>query len=429
MTAHGGDADLIVVVNGFPRVSETFVLHELLDLERRGARLHIVALRRPEEIVVQEALDELQADVTYLPDFVELGAKSARLAVRSAHFGLVLRRPRTYIDGLSAAAMSPDVSRLTLQRSVLLGHLAVRLGSPPLYAHFAHKPGTVARMAGLLTGIPYALSAHAKDIWLTPPAELRPKVRDAKLVLTCTQEGRAYLERLSAGRTPIRLVHHGVDVGMPRRQLPSNRVPVIVSIGRLVPKKGYATLLHASASLRRRGVAFRLRIAGEGPEWAMLQRLANELAVTDCATFLGPLTPAEVEDELRRADVFALACEQTPDGDRDGIPNVILEAMARGLPVASTTLAGVSEAVVDGETGLLAPQGDPQAFADRLERLLASPGLRARLGASGHLRAESHFDRNVTLPRVAAELSAAGLLPSSGAVEELKSRESLRLAS
>jgi glycosyltransferase involved in cell wall biosynthesis len=429
MAGQASGVDLIVVVNGFPRVSETFVLQELLELERRGARLQVVALRRPEEIVLQEALDELRADVTYLPDLLELGGRSVRLAVRAAHAALLVRRPRTYLDGLACAAMSPDVSRASLQRSVLLAHLALRLGSPPLYAHFAHKPGTIARAAALLAGVQYALSAHAKDVWLTPPSELSRKVRDAELVLTCSDEGRSHLEQLSSGRTPVRLIHHGVGVGLPRRHPLSNPVPVIVSVGRLVPKKGYATLLLAAASLRRRGVACRLRIAGEGPEWAILQRLAHSLAIVDCVTFLGPLTPGEVNEELRRADIFALACEQTPDGDRDGIPNVILEAMARGLPVASTTLAGVSEAVRDGETGLLARPGNPEELADRLELLLADPALRARLGGNGQRRAEAYFDRDQTLPRIAAELSAAGLLPSSVANAGLPHREPLRLAS
>jgi glycosyltransferase involved in cell wall biosynthesis len=429
MRRRGGNVDLVVVVNGFPRVSETFVLQELLDLERKGIRLHVVAMRKPEEIVLQEALHELQADVTYLPDLPELAGRSVRLAVRAAHAALLVRRPRTYLDGLAAAVTSPDVSRASLQRAVLLSHLAVRLGSPAFYAHFAHKPGTIARASALLTGMPYALSAHAKDIWLTPPAELRRKVRDARLVLTCTEEGRGYLERLSSRRTPVRLIHHGVEVGFPRRHLPANSVPVVVSVGRLVAKKGYATLLLAVASLRRRGVACRLRIAGEGPEWAMLQRLAHSLAIVDRVSFLGPLTPDEVAKELQGADLFALACEQTSDGDRDGIPNVILEAMARGLPVASTTLAGVSEAVVDGETGLLAPPADPEALADRLERLLASPELRVRLGTNGHRRVEAHFDRDRALPRVAAELAGAGLLPSSVANVPLEDRVPLRLAS
>src|SRR5262249_24753662 len=145
-------------------------------------------------------------------------------------------------------------------------------------------------------------------------------------------------------------------------------------------------------------------------EWAVLQRLANALAIVDRVTFLGPLTPGEVDEELRRADIFALACEQTPDGDRDGIPNVILEAMALGLPVASTTLAGVGRAVVDGETGLLARPGDPEALVDRLERLLADSALRTRMGGNGYHRVKSRFDRERTLPKVAAELSAAGLL-------------------
>src|SRR6266540_4614805 len=292
--------DLAVVVNGFPRLSETFVLHELLELERRGAQLQVIALRRPEEVVSQEAVKRLAAGVEYLPGEPEL---NSQLALRAAHEALLLRGPRRYFDALGAIAVSPDCTRTNLRRAILLAHRLVRLGSPKLYVHFAHKPATIGRFAALLAGVPYGLSAHAKDIWTTPEEELRRKVRDAEVVLTCTEEGREYLEALARGRTSVTLAHHGVDtaeVAVPAR---SNEVPVIFAAGRLVPKKGYATTLRAAAVLRTRGLAFRLRIAGEGPEWSALQRLAHELGIDEHVSFLGPVTEGEVRGEYERADV------------------------------------------------------------------------------------------------------------------------------
>src|SRR5713101_3685659 len=373
-----GRVDLAVVLNGFPRLSETFVLHELLELERHGLRLHVIALRRPEESVRQEALDRLQAEVEYLPDLADAAPK---LALRAAHAALLLRRPKTYLNGLADAISSPDFSRANLRRSVILAHRLIRLGSPPVYVHFAHKPATIARFACLLAGLPYGLSAHAKDIWLTPDRELARKVRDAAVVLTCTAEGARHLEKLSGGHTPVRLVYHGVDTDREARgQADSAEPPVVLTVGRLVEKKGHETLLRAAALLQERGHAFRLRIAGEGVEWPRLQRLVHELRLEERVAFLGPLSESEVEREYANADIFALACRQLENGDRDGIPNVVLEAMAHGLAIVSTTGTGVGEAVADGESGLLAAPGDPDALAEKLARLLTDESLRVQIG-------------------------------------------------
>lgn len=400
--------DMMVVVNGFPRLSETFVLHELLDLERRGVRLHIVAMRRPEEAVQQEALAALRAEVTYVPD---LTGAAARLVVRAAHGALLLRRRAAYLDGVARAIASPDFSRTNLDRAALVGHLALRLGARSMYLHFAHKPATVGRFAALLAGLPYGMSAHAKDIWCTPERELAAKVRDARVVLTCTEEGRARLAQLADSQTPVVLAMHGVDASRPARSAQANAVPVVLSVGRLVEKKGHDTLIRAAAVMRDQGVDVQVRIAGEGPEWPTLQRLVHELDVADRVSFLGPLTPAEVESEYLAADVFALACRKLADGDRDGIPNVLLEAMAHGLPVASTTLAGVREAVINGDSGLLSAPDDPAALAASLERLAASADLREAMGAAGRDRIAKRFHREQTLPIVHHTLLKAGLVP------------------
>jgi glycosyltransferase involved in cell wall biosynthesis len=411
-----GRIDLAVVLNGFPRLSETFVLHELLGLERRGLRLHVVALRHPEETVRQEALDRLQADVEYLPDLADA---APRLAVRAAHGALLLRRPRTYLNGLSDAISSPDFSRTNLRRGAILAHRLIRLGSPPVYVHFAHKPATIARFACLLAGLPYGLSAHAKDIWLTPDRELARKVRDAAVVLTCTSEGARHLETLGGRHTPVRLVYHGVAIDRDvRRPGTSAEAPVVLTVGRLVEKKGHETLLRAAAMVRDRGHAFRLRIAGEGVEWPRLQRLVHELRLEERVAFLGPLSESEVELEYVSADIFALACRELDNGDRDGIPNVLLEAMAHGLAIVSTAGAGVAEAVADGDSALLAAQRDVVGFADKLERLLVDPPLRERLARRARQRVAESFDRSANLPGMFAALAEAALIPAGRAPGE-----------
>jgi len=405
-----GRVDLAVVLNGFPRLSETFVLHELLELEQQGLRLHVVALRRPEETVRQEALDRLQAEVEYLPDLADA---APRLAARTAHAALALRRPKTYLDGLADAIASPDFTRTNLRRGVVLAHRLMRLGSPPVYVHFAHKPATIARFACRMAGLPYGLSAHAKDIWLTPDRELAHKVRDAAVVLTCTAEGQRHLEQLSGGHTPVRLVYHGVETGLDaRRGVASAEPPVVLTVGRLVEKKGHETLLRAAAVLQERGHAFRLRIAGEGVEWPRLQRLVHELRLEERVAFLGPLSESEIEQEYANADIFALACRQLENGDRDGIPNVVLEAMARGLAIVSTSGTGVGEALTDGESALLAPQWDVEGFAGGLERLIVDAALRERLASRARERVAEQFDRSANLPQVLEALASAALIPT-----------------
>lgn len=402
----GDEVDLAVLVNGFPRLSETFVLQELLDLERRGVRLSLFALSRPGEIVRQEALGRLRGRVEYVPERIAI----SRRRVARAHAALLRHRGPAYAAAVRDLVRAPDFTPGVMRRAVLVASRLTRLGSPPLYIHFAHKPGTVGRFAARMAGVPYALSAHAKDIWLTPPDELAAKVQGARVVLTCTEAGQGQLERHSGGATPVRLAYHGtdVDVETARRALPGP--PRVLSVGRLVEKKGYDVLIRAAAVLRDRGVAFTVRIAGDGVEWPRLQRLVHELDVGEYVTFLGPLSPREVQTEYESATAFALACRQLANGDRDGLPNVVLEAMARGLPVVSTTHGGVREAVDDGHTGLLAPAEDPEALARALERLLTEPDFAGGLGRAAAVSIRERFDRDGLLPAVAEALTDAGLI-------------------
>lgn len=404
--------DLAVVLNGFPRLSETFVLHELLDLERRGVRLHVFAMRRPEEHVQQDAVDTLGAEVEYLD---ESSQRARTLAVRAAHGALALHGGSTYFHGLADVIASPDFSRSRLKSAVLVAHRMLRLGAPPVYLHFAHKPATIGRFAALLLGSPYGLSAHAKDVWLTPVKELRAKARGAEVVLACTQESRDYLAALAGTHAPVELIHHGVDVPPAPRPDPGNVVPVILGIGRLVDKKGYDTLLKAAAILRDEGRTFRVRLGGDGPSWGSLQRLVRELDLADVVEFLGPLEATEVQVEYAGADVFCLPCRRLADGDRDGLPNVIVEAMVRGLAIVSTTMPGVSEAITDGQHGLLVPPDDHASLAAALARMLDDGALRVRLGAAARGSAAARFDRVANLPSVAAALARAGLIPAGAA--------------
>jgi len=371
-------------------------------------RLILFALTDPGEPVHQEALAELRAQVEYVPD--KVGLSRRRLAL--AHLTLARNAGLLgYLRRVAALDGAPGRNLGAIRRATVLAERLVELGGPPLYIHFAHKPGTVGRFAARLAGVPYGMSCHAKDIWTTPPDELGAKLRDAAVVMTCTAAGQAELER-HAGGTPVRLVYHGVDVeaAVPRAAVPGP--PRVLTVGRLVEKKGHDTLIRAAGLLRDQGVAFSLRIAGDGPEWPRLQRLVHELDLAGHVLFLGPLSTIEVQAEYRSASVFALGCRQLANGDRDGLPNVLLEAMVQGLPVVATTQPGIAEAVEHERTGLLVGADNPAAFADALRRVLAEPELGHRLGTSGQFSVRDRFDYRLLLPAVSTALAQAGLISS-----------------
>lgn len=397
--------DLAVLVHEFPKLSETFVLHDLLALERAGVKIAVFSVRRPEQPVQHEAVRQLQAEVHYLP---ELSGRQRRLAVRATGVLLAVRDPKTFLRGLAQVYASPDYTRLRLNQALLLAGQLERLGAPALYIHFAHKPATIGRFAALLLGLPFAISAHAVDVWTPPAKELRTKVRDAEVVLCCYDEARAYLARLARGATPVELAYHGVAI--PEKPVEPADTHTVLAVGRLVPKKGYPTLIEALALLRERDVEARLVIAGDGPEWAGLQKLVNEHSLGDHVRFTGPLADTEIEQAFAGASIFALPCQELPDGNRDGIPNTVLEAMARGLPVVSTTLPSVQEAVDDEVTGLLVPQRDPVALANALQRLLGDRELRTRLGSAAREHVTRKFDRAQCGPRTPELLREHGLI-------------------
>jgi glycosyltransferase involved in cell wall biosynthesis len=401
--------DLAVLVNEFPRLSETFVLGDLLGLEATGARLRVFSLRQPEVALAHDAVEHLRAPVEYLP---EIKGRQLSLLLRATQGALLMRDPGRFMRGLAEIYASPDYSRPRLQQALLLARRLDQIGSPPLYVHFAHKPATVGRFAALLLGSPFAISAHAVDVWTTPVPELRAKLRDARLVLCCYEEAWDYVRRIANGTTRVELAHHGVVIP-PRPHREERSPPVVLSVGRLVEKKGFDTLLRAARVMRDRGLEFQVRIAGDGPLWPNLQRLVNELDVADTVRFLGPLTAHELEPQFATAAAFVLACQVGADGNRDGLPNTLLEAMARELPVVSTTLASIEEAVTDGVHGLLAAPGDHVALADALERLLGDRELREQLGAAARARVCERFDRDALASRVHALLASAGMIGAS----------------
>ncbi|WP_102224832.1 glycosyltransferase [Acidimangrovimonas sediminis] len=403
---------LVVLLKGYPRLSETFIAQELLGLERAGFDLALVSLRHPTDKKRHPIHDEIRAPVMYLPEYLHQEPLRVLRAVFAAR-----RRP-----GLGAAfrAFRADLARdLTRNRVRRFGQALVLAAEWPgggdwLHAHFIHTPASVARYASLLTGTGWSCSAHAKDIWTSPDWELSEKlggrVGPADWTVTCTSVGAQQLRRLAGPRADrVHLSYHGLDLCRfaPNPAEPSGRDgsdpgdPVrLLSVGRAVEKKGYDVLLEALARLPA-GLHWRLEHIGGGDLLPALQAQAERLGLADRIDWRRAQDQREVLARYRASDLFVLACRIGHDGDRDGLPNVLVEASSQHLACLSTDVSGVVELLDDGETGVVVPPEDPAALAAALTRLIGDPGARARLGAAAEARVRAEFDCHASIDTLA----------------------------
>jgi glycosyltransferase involved in cell wall biosynthesis len=413
----GDAASIAIVLKGYPRLSETFIAQEILGLQKRGLKLRLYSLRHPTDPTTHPIHDEISAPVTYLPEYLRqepLRVVRGWLAAR--------RRPgyraarRQWLADLRRDRTQNRVRRFG-QACVLAAELPA--GVVRLHAHFLHTPGSVARYAAEMTGLPWSCSAHAKDIWTLPAWEKRDKLRDLDWLVTCTAVGRDHLvslgiaEPVSPGK--VGLVYHGLDLerfppppdGRPPRDGRDPKDPlVILSVGRAVEKKGYPDLLRALAGLPA-DLHWRLVHIGGGNLAAALQTEAERLGLADRIDWRGPQPQDVVLTAYREADVFALASRIADDGDRDGLPNVLMEAQSQELACLATKVSAIPELIRDGETGLLVPPQDPAAMTAALVGLIRDPQLRTRLGTAGAKLVRRDFSMERSLDLLAGRLAPA----------------------
>ncbi|GIK97932.1 MAG: colanic acid biosynthesis glycosyltransferase WcaL [Alphaproteobacteria bacterium] len=400
---------VVFVLKGYPRLSETFIAQEILALERRGLDIRIVSLRHPTDKDVHPVHREIRAPVAYLPEYLYqeplrvLGAwwrQRRRAGYRAAWSAWIrdLRRDPTANRG-----------RRFGQALVLADELPA--DAAHLHAHFLHTPASVARYAALLHGLGWSCSAHAKDIWTTPGWETREKLAALDWLVTCTRSGFDHLRELAGPAADrLALVYHGLDFARfpapsgerPARDGSDPQAPVrLLAVGRAVEKKGFDDLLAALARLPA-GLAWRLVHVGGGPLARELRRQSAALGLDGRIAWAGPQPQGKVLEQYRAADLFVLPCRIGADGDRDGLPNVLMEAQSQGLAVVSTRISGVPELVEDGVTGLLVPPRDPAALAAALAGLIADPARRASLGRAGLERVRRRFDMAAGIEMLAA---------------------------
>lgn len=394
------------VLKGYPRLSEAFIAQEIAALERRGLDILIVSLRRPTDRRTHPVHREIRAALLYLPEYLLLEPlrvlrgwwKSRRLGRYRHAFALWwkdLRRDPT-----------PNRIRRFGQALVLAAELPEDVTR--LHAHFLHTPASVTRYAAAMLGLPWTGSAHAKDIWTTPEWEKREKLASCEWLVTCTAANREHLAAL-APRGRVELVYHGIDLERfprPRGERPArdgSGEPVrILSVCRLVEKKGMDVLLEALARLPK-DLDWRLVHAGGGPLKSSLKGKARELKIQERIEWKGALTQEDLLAQYREADLFALASRVAKDGDRDGLPNVLLESQSQGLACIATRVSGVPELVLDGRSGLLVAEGDPAALAAALEALARDPERRRALGEAGLARVRAEFALEANLERLAVK--------------------------
>ena len=373
------------VTKMFPRFSETFVLTELLQLERLGYEAEIFSLRPPADGRFHARLADLRAPVTYL---TSAGIKAADLWAELASAAVELGDLGPYLSEL----LRLD-SRFALQAVQLARHCR-RLGLTHLHAHFASAGTTVARVAARIAGISYGFTAHAKDIYCeVDQDDLRRKLRDAVDVVTVSDFNRDHLtSEFGADADRVRRVYNGLDLDAFEFSDPSERSATIAAVGRLVEKKGFAVLLDALALLVADGHQVDLVLVGSGVLEGALRAQAERLGLAGRVTMLGGLPQHRVAEIVTNAAVFAAPCVVGEDGNRDGLPTVLLEAMALGTPCVATPVTGIPEIIEHEVTGLLVPERDPRALADALNRLLDDPVLRSGLAKAARDLVETEFD-------------------------------------
>ena len=421
------------VLMGFPRLSETFIASELHRVEAAGVSVRLFVLKPVEERergLRLPVIDAIAAEPRYLPDTTSLTAPLHRWRPRHLRpFLPAIRRTlRRRPAGLARALANAGGQALRDRRTPLSGPRKVYVkelvqaialadllldapGVRHLHAHFAHGTTTVTWHAATIAGLPFSFTGHARDIYapeLNPHGWLRRKLLAARFAVTCTEANVAHLKAI-APEAEVHLVYHGLNadfarmvrVDEPRRPSPNGTLRVL-GVGRLVAKKGFDVMVDACGELRRRGVPFEALIVGQDDKHAGAVRERIEaLGLGDAVALAGPMGQAELLREYRRAGALCMPC-RVLENDRDGIPNVLVEAMAAGAPVVATGVSGIPELVAHEVNGLLVEPDDPGALADALVRLHRDPELTARMTAAGRRTVRERFDGDRLARRLAA---------------------------
>ncbi|WP_435139940.1 glycosyltransferase family 4 protein [Pseudopelagicola sp. nBUS_19] len=385
---------LAVVVKGWPRLSETFIAQEIVALEEAGYELELWSLRFPTDKKCHPLHDRLRAPVRYLPEY--LHQEPVRLL--RAILSLVFKRKFRTAYHIWWRDFRRDKTRNRIRRFGQACVLASELPtySSALYAHFMHTPASVARYASILLGKPWAVSAHAKDIWTSPEWEKREKLQGdtfgAQFLATCTGVGARHLQELADRPDRVELIYHGLDLSRfpsPPDTRSDTKTLRLLSVGRLVEKKGFDRLLDGFAMLPKDLDWSWVHIGG-GDLGPQLEQQAKDLKLSQHITWRGACDQPEVIAAMRDSDIFVLPSRVAQDGDRDGLPNVLMEAASQKLCLLSTPVSAIPEFITDGVNGVLT-QDHPSALSKAITNLAGNPKFRHKLAEAAYLQLIENF--------------------------------------
>ncbi len=382
------------IVEQFPSVWESFVTREMLMVEEMGFRVIPLALSAPEQEPVPSAARKLTTITIYCPPLVSAAMLFCQLAA-------AVRYPVGYFSALTLllrlATQHPRHTRELVASLLTAGCFAARLSLRLRHIHcqFGGMPATVGMLLAEMLGLGYSVAFHTRDIFAGQAILVAHKIAEAEFVTVCTDYGlrRLLRQHQLVATDKIYLIYHGTDTFTfrPVTRQPSPE-PLLLSVGRLVEKKGFPILLRACALLRRRGVDLRLCIVGDGPDKADLERQAAGLGLADYVQFAEPMPQERLCSLYAAADVFVLASVVAENGDRDGLPDVLVEALAMGIPTVASNLGAIPELIENEKTGLLARPGDPTDLADKLERAIYDEVWRDRVSRHGREKVLRQFD-------------------------------------
>lgn len=385
-----------------PAISATFIYNEIIGLEEKGINVFIYSVHYPEVMAEEPEAIKIFEKTQYLYKIPKY--KFALFVV----FELITNF-RNYIktagkllhDIRSIKLISSDSVKLIFQffAGSVLAYELRKKEVQHLHVHFAHVPTQIGMYAAGLSGIPFTFTAHANDIF-ERGLLLKEKADRSKQVITISEYNKRFLVSKGISPEKICIVRCGIKANIKNSTKKSKKVPVIGSIGRLVEKKGMDVLIAACVLLKNDGIRFKLEIAGDGPLLQPLAALAEKLNISERVDFIGPLRHDRVFDWLKSLSVFALACKRDKNGDADGIPVVLMEAMAYDIPVLSTSITGVPELVEHEKTGLLSPPENAELLYKNLKRILSDKKLRNKLVARARKRVEEEFSQDINIERI-----------------------------
>ncbi|MGL1932619.1 MAG: glycosyltransferase [Desulfotalea sp.] len=390
------------ILKGYPRISETFISNEILLLEKLGTKLHLFSMRHPREDFCHPSVKEIAAEVTYLPsDLIE---EFPRLIESSRRFAKL--RPQSFTKTLNYAGelfkekgktgtikhflQACYLAEIVLNKNINIAHL---------HGHFAHSPTSVTLFASMLLEIPFSFTAHAKDIYTSSKKSLQVKMERAEFLATCTGYNKEYLGELQKEiNCPIHKVYHGINLDIFNKTKQDGTVSSpykILTVARLTEKKGLPTLFKALKILKEEGVDFIYTLIGDGDDRESIFSYLEELGLQENLNWLGVKTHTEVIGELAKADVFALSSQIAENGDRDGVPNVLVESLAMQVPTISTNVSAIPELIHHLETGYLVEAKDEVNLAKGIKALLTDESLRKNVQRNGRKFVEEHFNNKV----------------------------------